>query len=240
MGKTQEPHVPDWVRTAILEYVKIAKPNYPACIWGDVAHPLLILGGDATAAAWRTLNKRLAAQSDAGRANFVIQVCAIVAGALALPSMPPKRAKQVADKTRKAISNIAEALPGMLPFANQLHNAASLRLASAGAAEAAKDFNFSRELFAAMLTAFLTDVGQWERWNSRLPKPESAHASRLIFVRDVTQLFRDYFETPLRETVATLANAMFPDAPALDASTVAKLAPLNKSGAHVTSLHVLK
>jgi hypothetical protein len=91
-----------------------------------------------------------------------------------------------------------------------------------------------------MLAALPTDINTWQQWNSRLAKPDNAHASRLLLVQDLTQLFHAYFGTPLRAVVAAMANAVYPDTRGLDAATVSKLAPLNEKKRIVTSLHALQ
>jgi len=128
----------------------------------------------------------------------------------------------------------------MLPTSRAIFNAADLRLTSARA-KIVEDRNFFiGGMFISMLVAFKVDINTWQKWNSRIAKPEAENASRLLFVRDVTETMHAYFSTPLRGVVADLANAVFPHSAPLDAATVAKLAPLNKKKKLPNTLHALE
>ena len=67
-----------------------------------------------------------------------------------------------------------------------------------------------------------------EQWSNSSPVVDerSSNPLRLHFVRSMTIAFHNCFELPMREQVAALTRCLYGSS--IDASTVAKLAPLNK------------
>jgi hypothetical protein len=61
----------------------------------------------------------------------------------------------------------------------------------------------------------------WSSWRSAVARPKDPNAARLRFVREMTELFRRMYGSPLREPVAALVSVLF-DCD-MDANTVAKL-----------------
>lgn len=63
----------------------------------------------------------------------------------------------------------------------------------------------------------------WASWESVVSRPNDPNASRLRFIREVSEFFRRMYDSPLRDCVAALTRCLFKCE--MDAATVAKLAP---------------
>jgi len=73
------------------------------------------------------------------------------------------------------------------------------------------------------LAALASAAQTWGSWESLIKQPNSSNADRLRFIRWMTEFFKNMYDSPLRESVAALANVLFDCN--LSAQDVAKLAP---------------
>jgi len=73
------------------------------------------------------------------------------------------------------------------------------------------------------LAALASAAETWASWESLVKQPNSSNADRLHFIRWMTGFFKNMYDSPLRESVAVLANVLFDSN--LSAQDIAKLAP---------------
>lgn len=73
------------------------------------------------------------------------------------------------------------------------------------------------------LAALAFAAETWASWKSLIKHSNSSNADRLHFIRWMTGFFKNMYDSPLRESVAALANVLFDCN--LSAQDVAKLAP---------------
>ncbi|HEX7325190.1 MAG TPA: hypothetical protein VF292_07535 [Rhodanobacteraceae bacterium] len=99
---------------------------------------------------------------------------------------------------------------------NRDGNADAKRAFFLGAAAATEDI-------CGALQAIADAADAWSATKPTVARPSDPNAVRLFFIRTMTTAFREAFNTPLRASVAALANSVY--ACELTAQDVAKLAP---------------
>ena len=108
-----------------------------------------------------------------------------------------------------------------------LHSQAMLYGATIDQEGAAVAYQIIRRLVAdprAILDTIEGRVHEWSMETPELAKPNDPQAARLIFMRRLTDYFRQQYSTPLRGCVLAVTEAFF-DCDGLDESAIAKLAP---------------
>jgi len=78
--------------------------------------------------------------------------------------------------------------------------------------------------YESLLDAVLDGTRQWAEGKAITAHPNSTNAHRLILIRNLTEFFRDVFNTPSRSCVLAVVSVFF-DITDLDESVITKLAP---------------
>lgn len=236
---------PRWVALCIKKYIedienrasRFLPNNMRAEIDDEVRDALQRLVKDADCRrVWRGLDKRTKSYTDEERQHFINEVVVICGKSILRPDFgqnpTPKQVHAMAENGRKAVDtlmamnvNILSCFPSsatgsMLDMLFSQVNADFMNIPKG---------NFYSDLIRAILVNLKADIDRWEIRGTELDRPNHPTASRVFFVRQLTDLFLSYFQKPLREAVAIFSTAAFPQFGSISAAAVAQIAPCGKN-----------